>query len=328
MDISVALATHNGVLHLKEQLVSLLRQSCPPLEIIISDDGSRDGTIELIEKYQREYPSIRLVHSSRAGINANFQKAVSSCNGEYIAFSDQDDIWAENKLELLAEHFYPDTLLVYGKSILIDSAGQQMDLSAEQYIGFHASRSGKLPLFFLFSNCVSGHTMMIRKTLLQEALPFPQQCLYDHWLALVASLKSDLVHVPEAITYHRIHRSNAINNREKNQQKKTGQQRASKYQRYDNQRQEQLLRLEKICDGQSSQDSAEEKEYSMQLLQQIRKADAQFFNFRLFVLLLQKRQRLFHSSWLKECRNRAIGGRYYRFLDLFKGGFFAPGHHS
>ncbi len=99
MNISVALATHNGSTHLKEQIESLLAQTVPPMEIIISDDGSTDGTCEILEQYSQNHATIRTINAKIQGINTNFQNALSTCNGDYIALCDQDDIWETDKLD-------------------------------------------------------------------------------------------------------------------------------------------------------------------------------------------------------------------------------------
>jgi glycosyltransferase involved in cell wall biosynthesis len=316
MNISIALATHNGRPHLEKQIQSLLQQTCMPKEIIISDDGSTDGTCELLEKYCRNSKIIKVVHSERQGINKNFQNAVSICSGEYVAFCDQDDIWAKDKLALLYSQFSEKTLLAYGKSSLIGSDDQLLPGAVEEYVGFRNYRAGHLPFYFYFSNCISGHAMMVRKDLIERALPFPTDCMYDQWLALIASAKSDIIHVPEAVTYHRIHDLNAINNREINREKKSRRRKLSKYQKYSNHRTKHLTLLQKGL-AESETLSPSEYEYLSRLFYQIKGAKDRFFDIRLFFLLIQKRRQLFHGNLLRECRNRALGGRYYKLLDFF-----------
>jgi len=316
MNISIVLAAHNGHTYLEKQLQSLLQQTCMPKEIIISDDGSTDGTCELLEKYCRNNQIIQTIHSENQGINKNFQNAVSICRGEYIAFCDQDDIWAKDKLARLSSQFSEKILLVYGKSVLIDADDQQLPESFEKYVGFKNCRAGILPFYFYFSNCISGHAMMVRKDLIERALPFPKDCMYDQWLALIASAKSEIIHVPEAITYHRIHGSNTINNQEINRRTKSRRAKLSKYKKYADQRTKHLTLLQKGL-AESRALTPSEYEYLSRIFQRIKSSDHRFFDARLFFLLVQKRHQLFHGNLLRECRNRAIGGRYYKFLDFF-----------
>ncbi len=316
MNISVALATHNGRAHIEKQLQSLLQQTCLPKEIIISDDGSTDGTCELLEEYSRKSEIIQVINSKRQGINENFQNALSVCSGEYVAFCDQDDIWAKDKLARLSSQFSRKTLLAYGKSILVDADDQQLPGSAEEYVGFHSYREGYLPFYFCFSNCISGHAMMGRKDLIERALPFPTNCMYDQWLALIASAKSEIIHVPEAVTYHRIHSLNAINNQDINRGKKTRRIKLSKYKKYSDHRAKHLTLLQKGL-AESEILVPSDREYLSRLFYQVKRGEKRFFDIRLFFLLVRKRHQLFHGNLLRECRNRALGGRYYKFLDFF-----------
>jgi len=314
MKISIALATHNGCDYLEKQLESLLRQTLPPVEIIISDDGSTDGTWEILDGYCKNHRNIRVIHSNFRGINANFQNAISACRGDFIALCDQDDVWKENKLEKLVARFTDRVLLVYGKSVLVDHKGRQLSVPAEDYLEFHSCRSGHIPLYFLFSNCISGHAMMIRRKLVDYALPFPGNCIYDHWLALIASAKSDIVFATDAITYHRIHTSNAANNQEKNRREKRLRPKPSKCERFTRQQSTFYLRLKKaITEGDDL--APAERDYLARLLDLTLVSEDCFFNFQLFFLLWRRRHQLFHGNLLRECRNRALGRNYYKLLD-------------
>lgn len=315
MHISIALATHNGRIHLEKQLQSLLQQTYPPREIIISDDGSTDGTLELLDKYCREHSLITVLHSEKKGINNNFENAAAHCGGEYIAFCDQDDIWADDKLAQLVSGFTERVLLTYGVSILIDENDRQLPVSAEEYLGFQNYRTGHLPFFFYFSNCISGHTMMVRKKLVECALPFPDTCMYDQWLALIASVKSEIIHVPEACTFHRIHSFNTINNQEKNRARKKRMEKPLKYEKFSKHRAKHLVMLEKGLLESETLIPAEREDLS-RLLHHIRTGDKKFFNIWLYLLLLRRRHQLFHGNQLRECRNRSLGGRYFKLLDL------------
>ena len=314
MNISIVMATHNGRVHLEKQLQSLLSQTYLPQEIVISDDGSTDGTRELLSQYALEYQSIRVLYSESQGINNNFQNGVSACRGDYIAFCDQDDVWEKDKLAHLVEAFTANTLLAYGKSVLIDADDIPLADSAKEHLGFSSYRQGHLPFYFYFSNCISGHAMMVKQSLMETALPFPQECLYDQWLAVIASTKSEIVHVPKAITFHRIHKLNTINNPQRNREQKSKRKKTLKYEKFSKQRNKHLLLLQEGLMRGNALDQSERNILS-EIYQQISKLDKQFFNIKLFLLLYQYRCQLFHGSLLRECRNRSLGGRYFSFLD-------------
>src|SRR4051812_17962871 len=97
--VSVAMATYNGARYVAEQLDSILQQTYSLIEIVVVDDGSKDETVEIIKEYQAQHPCIRLYQNEiNIGVNKTFEKAISYCSGEYIALSDQDDIWMPEKV--------------------------------------------------------------------------------------------------------------------------------------------------------------------------------------------------------------------------------------
>ena len=103
MRTSVVMATYNGEKYLKEQLDSIFCQTKPVDEVIICDDGSKDGTIEIIEKYITEKNlnlSWKLIKNKKnLGYADNFHQGLALATGEYIFFADQDDVWCEDKVE-------------------------------------------------------------------------------------------------------------------------------------------------------------------------------------------------------------------------------------
>jgi glycosyltransferase involved in cell wall biosynthesis len=91
--ISLAMPTYNGERFLREQLDSIYNQTIVPDEVIVVDDCSTDGTISILEEYKKKYGLKYWVNEKNLGYNKNFEKAISLCTGDYIALSDQDDVW-------------------------------------------------------------------------------------------------------------------------------------------------------------------------------------------------------------------------------------------
>lgn len=100
MTLSVAIATYNGARFLREQLDSIYRQTHLPDEVVVSDDGSTDGTLAILEEYKQRYGLKYSVNQGKHGVNANFFRVISQCTSDYIQICDQDDIWLENKLQI------------------------------------------------------------------------------------------------------------------------------------------------------------------------------------------------------------------------------------
>tara|TARA_R110001592_G_scaffold179398_1_gene421012 strand:+ start:1352 stop:2242 length:891 start_codon:yes stop_codon:yes gene_type:complete len=220
--VSVAMATWNGEQYLAQQLDSILAQTRKPDELIICDDASQDGTVELLTEYALRHPEIHLIcNEQNEGINRNFRKALSLCTGDLIFISDQDDIWAQNKLALMLEAS-TDTALIYSDAKVIDEMEQVI---CESEIRFHRTHpvQGRPTSSLLASNSVSGHNLAAHKSVVDAFLKteMPDVLLYDHWLALIASCQGEIRFIPAQLCSHRIHQSNAHNNLTKPKPKKT-----------------------------------------------------------------------------------------------------------
>lgn len=319
--ISVAMATFNGDRYVCEQLESILKQTFPPFEIIISDDCSTDNTSKILHEYAKKYDQITLLEQTcNIGVNNNFIKASEHCTGDYIAFSDQDDVWAQDKLEAILAAIKIDRKkveLAYGKSIIIDKNGVKQNVNEEDFLRFKKYRSGRVPFSFIYTNCVSGHSLVVSKDLLKHSFPIEGNTLYDHWLALIASAKSSVLYVPNSITYHRIHGENATNDIVKNSTLKKKRVKSRKYSRYIYERITILARINKILAADSFL-KEDERQFFQLLNDEILKSDNLFFNTKLVFPLFKKRDELFNSNSLKEIRNRSIGGKYYRLIDMLK----------
>lgn len=204
--ISIALCTFNGERFLKEQLDSLVGQTYLKIEIIAVDDHSEDGTWEILKDYAERYPSLQIFRNHKnLGYHKNFEKALGMCKGELIAISDQDDCWALEKLQRMQERM-GENILIYHDSEFIDEQGIDMDFKMSRKFNFV---KGADPRAFLFLNCVSGHSMLFRKSVLEKALPFPEKGFYDHWIVFVASHLGSIDYIKDCLVKYRQHPRNA-----------------------------------------------------------------------------------------------------------------------
>ncbi len=199
--ISIVVSTYNGEKFLKEQIDSIIEQTYPNLEIIIADDASTDNTRKIISGYQ-SYPSIKIIYrENNIGYSQNFYEAAISASGDYIAFSDQDDIWLPEKITTLY-HAIVNHFLVYSNSELIKEN--------KEYIGKKLSDVRKMgdvksTIGFFLDNVAWGHTILIKKELLKYFLPLPQNVEYDKWLAVLATCLTGIKYVDEPLTLYRQH---------------------------------------------------------------------------------------------------------------------------
>jgi glycosyltransferase involved in cell wall biosynthesis len=197
--VSVVLGTYNGEKYLEEQLDSIFNQTYRPLELIISDDASVDGTRQLLKKYE-DNPLVRIFYQEKnLGLTKNFSFAALQAKGELIAFSDQDDIWMSNKIEKLVEA-KGDYHLVYSNSLLVDESGRSM----KKYLSdLKKMYTGNDSRGYILYSCVWGHTMMISKELLQQSLPMPEEVNHDIWITYMAFQHGGIKYVDEVFTHYR-----------------------------------------------------------------------------------------------------------------------------
>ena len=99
--VSIAVTTFNMEKFVSKGLDSWLAQKTSfPFEIVISDDGSEDGTRDVVERYMQNHSNIRLICTGHIGKMPNFIRSMQECKGKYVALCDGDDFWIdENKLQ-------------------------------------------------------------------------------------------------------------------------------------------------------------------------------------------------------------------------------------
>lgn len=213
--ISIALCVYNGERFLREQLESLVKQTYRHIEIIAVDDCSTDSSLEILREFAAAYPFLHIIQNEKnLGYTKNFEKALSLCRGEWVALSDQDDIWELDKLSQQAAGIGAHTL-IYHDSAFIDEEGKALNKKMSDVINLY---QGDQPEVFLFFNCVSGHTCFFRKELLKEVMPFPDGLFHDHWIAYVATNLGSIKVIPECLVRYRQHSSTStdiLNKRKK-----------------------------------------------------------------------------------------------------------------
>lgn len=215
--ISVAMATYNGEKFIKEQLESIFCQTIQPQEIIICDDCSSDRTIEIIESLNN--PLIKVYKNSmKVGVVENFKKAVSlTMNGNFIALSDQDDVWFNNKLEILHNSIfdYKDSevpTIAYSDLILVDNKKSVINESFWNELNHHNHIHNFSTL--LFGNFITGHTILMNSSMKKELLLKPiDSILHDVWIAFIALGVGKAVKIDQPLAYYRQHDANINYNR-------------------------------------------------------------------------------------------------------------------
>lgn len=221
--ISIAMATYNGERFLAQQLESIVSQSYKNIEVVICDDGSTDQTLKIIQAYCDKYPFIKLYHNrQKLGFVKNFEKAISLCSGDYIALSDQDDIWIKEKLALQMKYMHkmekdhPNSMvMVHSDLKMIDQNGNMIVNSYFKHKKYHLLSSKDLG--HIFGPCgVMGNTIMINKRLKEMILPFPEAVkFHDYWIAVVNELLGHRATIEKSLVKYRIHDHNTSNTSQK-----------------------------------------------------------------------------------------------------------------
>jgi glycosyltransferase involved in cell wall biosynthesis len=206
--VSIALCTYNGAKYLADQLDTLVNQTYKTIEIVVVDDCSTDSTIQILNDYVARYPQISVYkNETNLGFTGNFEKAVKLCKGEYIALCDQDDLWDLQKIALQVAAI-KDNVFVYHDSEFIHQDGSAMGKKVSDVLNFY--RGGE-PEVFLFFNCVSGHSILMKRELLTDALPLKQNYFHDWWLAYVATNVGTIDFIPQCLVKYRQHDSSDTN---------------------------------------------------------------------------------------------------------------------
>lgn len=207
MKISVAMATYNGERFLREQLDSLLCQVCLPFELVVCDDLSTDSTVSIVKEFSCIAPfDVRIfTNSKNLGYLKNFEQVISLCRGDYIALSDQDDIWDHNKLAILSRSIN-GALLIHSDAIVIDAAGRIVSDSYFKYSNKYIECNFKR---YVFGNNVTGCTTLFKADLVKKIIPIHKNFVFhDWWIALHAAYFGRIVYVSRPLVKYRQHLNN------------------------------------------------------------------------------------------------------------------------
>ena len=219
MKYEIALATYNGRRFLPELLLSIANQSLRPERILLADDGSTDGTRDLVSSLCDALclPVVWCTGDEHLGACANFGRALLRTQEQYVFLADQDDVWDHNKAQrtleavLRAEQRWGSAAPVLAHSDL-RIVDEELGLLANSYFlkqGLTESRVGFCDL--LLQNVVIGCTTAVNRPLLEKALPIPTgAAMHDWWLALVAAAFGHIETIAETTIAYRQHGGNEV----------------------------------------------------------------------------------------------------------------------
>ena len=222
MLLSVALCTFNGSKYLREQILSILNQELTVGEIVICDDCSMDDTLNVINKLQERFKTVKWIvqqNQKPLGVTRNFEKALSLCTGDIIFLSDQDDIWLPHKTRRIVDYFErnPKVNLVFTDAFIVDGNGNlKTNKTLFDACGLRqlmdAWNSG---LQFEIENVIQrllGATFGLRRSFVQQCIPFAKEVknYHDGQLAMHSVVQGCNGMIDECLIQYRIHGSNVV----------------------------------------------------------------------------------------------------------------------
>ncbi len=218
--ISIALATYNGAQYLEEQLNSYIDQTRKPDEIVVCDDCSTDGTLSVLKNFRKKAPFPVKINQNltNKGTVASFANAVNGCSGDFIFFSDHDDVWLENKIEVMMRAFEgdPSVGLVFCDAEVVDENLNSLDCKFWESVWFDKSsqdkvRNGEAFSVFLNHIVVAGMSAAFRAEYRPLVLPMPDLSDgYDGWVALLIAAVANIALVDRCLVHYRVHGGNQV----------------------------------------------------------------------------------------------------------------------
>lgn len=218
-DIDILMAAYNSEKYIAEQIDSILNQTYTSYHLYIYDDLSTDNTLDILSKYKLQHNNkiSYIQNKERLGILKNFSKMMENSKADYIMFSDHDDVWFNNKIEIsynkmkaLEKIYSKDTpLLVFTDKIVTDSSLNVINHSHNKSERLNAAHTSLNRL--LMSNVVSGCTVMINKPLKKICGHINENAImHDYWLALTAASFGHIGFINQPTMYYRQHNNNSF----------------------------------------------------------------------------------------------------------------------
>lgn len=209
--VSILIDTYNHERFIEQAIVSVLEQDFPvsDREILVVDDGSTDRTPEIVRKFE---PKVRLLRKENGGQASAFNAGIPECSGEIIALLDGDDWWKPSKLRGVCRAFEQEPavgLVGHGVTQIYEDASEHTE-TLTRNPRFRINGGSGAKLFRLRKSLLGTSRSAYRSALLQQLLPVPEtlQIEADEYLMTLAACQMDVLVLPEALTYYRLHSNN------------------------------------------------------------------------------------------------------------------------
>ena len=216
--VQILLATYNGENFLSEQIDSIINQEYKFWELLIHDDGSIDNTIQILKKYENDYPKqIRLLVDQKifSSASKNFFHLIQnrSAEADLYCLCDQDDIWHKSKLRLIVKKYNRQDnkipILIHSDLSLIDAKGKLLESSHNKLIKYQKNVITKQTS--LYYNPVPGCAMSINSALANKISYSKYMVMHDWWILLSAvHQKTTIIYIKFPLVKYRQHSKNTL----------------------------------------------------------------------------------------------------------------------
>lgn len=215
--VSVIIPAYNAERFIEQTLASVCNQTYPNLEIIIVDDGSRDRTVEILRRWERNDSRVRLITQANAGVAVARNLAISYSQGEYIAPLDADDIWHPRKIQYQVQYLenaHPSVGLVYTWSVFIDEYDFVIgEFNTDcQSLQIYSIEGNVLPLL-IYQNFIGNASVpLFRRQTLEQVGAYKYNHCEDWELTLRIAAKYKIGVVPAFLVGYRQQQNTASSN--------------------------------------------------------------------------------------------------------------------
>ncbi|MGA2425878.1 MAG: glycosyltransferase family 2 protein [Terriglobales bacterium] len=219
LSISVAMCTFNGRRFLNAQLDSIAAQDRPPDELVVCDDGSSDGSVEIIREFalRSPFPTRLVVNQKNLGSTKNFEKAISLSQGEIVALADQDDVWYRHKLDTIEKAFLQSSEIVaaFSDADMVDDKSRLLKFHLWPTFCFDRAEQsqfakGNAVGVLTIHPVVTGATMAFRKQFFEPMAPIPANEIHDSWISFLLGACGRIEPIAEPLMQYRLHQGQQI----------------------------------------------------------------------------------------------------------------------
>jgi len=211
--ISVCMATYNGERFIRDQIDSIIAQLNPEDELIISDNGSTDKTLKIIESYNdkriflinhvRDKSFLKEKSGTFKIVTQNFHNALQKAKGDYIFLADQDDIWYPTKVNKTLNYLLKYDICMSNFSVIDENN------TIQKKIFYKKSPISNSLIKNIISSKFLGCCLAFNKKVLNKSLPFPTNLIaHDFWIGCIGSKKFKFVFIDEPLVMYRRWQSN------------------------------------------------------------------------------------------------------------------------